>query len=195
MSKYSKAKKVQPGIIIGIISFFVILVALIMILAPSNEQKIFNNYISADATLKHNADFKNHAYKVVTVKQLEKMIDNKEDFVLLVASYTCSVCREGVALYTKHFKSDANKSVLEEHVGKNIYYLDVTNVTQEIYDFIIATNIQKADSSDSTSVSSPHLVLFKDGKLSVSRSTFENNYSNESARTSEFFKRVKAKYA
>ena len=67
-------------------------------------------------------------YKEINFSKLEKMIDNKEDFVLFIGSEECSHC--------KKFKKTINR-VVEEYKIK-VYYIDILKLNEEENAFINA---------------------------------------------------------
>lgn len=198
MANYRKGPSVKPSIIIGVIAFFVLIIALIVLLTPSAERKLFNSYTTSTAVsedvrndLRNDDLFKNHVFKVVSLSDVKKKVENKDDFILHIGSASCSICVQGIGHYNKYFIENLSK--FEAHVGKNIFYLEAN--TQGLYEFVVAQNMQAAAADgEQQGVGTPHLTYFKKGKVTYNRDDKIGDFTSELSFTREFYKVVANNY-
>ncbi len=153
--KYTKvAPKVHPITISAIVGFFVLVIALIIVLQPSNQQSIYNSYelyASNDFTEEHpfyEVNYKSSLFN----KGLDKLIQDEELVLVYIGFPTCESCQAHIGAFQKYYES-LNMS---EYVSKVYYYNPMTN-QQQFENFREAyTDVKEV---------TPQLIMFKDGEI------------------------------
>lgn len=160
MAKYSKLKnKVHPiAYVIGVI--FLALIAVVIIFSvPKKSEKMYRDYYNAQIKVQQfNPELlmtKEHLYKNINVKDLEKKIDSKDLVIVYIGGTWCATCLNEVAIYSSELKK--NEELLAK--AKNIYYLEKPE-TKELkgYDDFV----EKYELGE---LSYPALLSFYNGKL------------------------------
>lgn len=157
-------------IIVGLV--ITIFVALIFLLQPNDQKKIYKAYSSAGSTNL----VEDHVFKSITVKDLMKKIDNKEAVVFYFGSTGCSYCVTEIGYYDLEFKNAG----LEDSL-KYIYYLDATKVSNE--------NITKLQTKYSIELNAtPKVYFFNDGAKVFDRAS--ENSGSTPAQIRAFFQKI-----
>ncbi len=71
----------------------------------------------------------NKTYHEISYKRLNEMIDNKENFVLMIGSETCSAC--------KNYKVTLNEVISDYNV--DVKYIDLSKLSDEEESILIST--------------------------------------------------------
>jgi len=117
IDKYSKVDpQISKGVLIGIISFILVLVVLFIISIPNNQQKVYNAY-SPYVTSQYFT--KDHPFYMVNTKQLNRLIEKEEIVILYIGNETCPACVASIGAFQRYFNSEG----MNEHV-KYIHYLN-----------------------------------------------------------------------
>ena len=159
--KYTKVKpKVHPLTITAIVGFFVLIIALIIVLQPSNKDRIYNAYdpyASNDFTEEHpfyEVQYKSSLFK----KGLKKIIENEELVFVFIGYPGCSSCQAHIGSIQKYYE----QLELNAHVDM-IYYFD----PQKDADSEGNSEQFEAFRNDFEDVktTTPQLIVFKDGEI------------------------------
>jgi hypothetical protein len=156
--KYAKVTpKVHPLTYIGILGFIIVIVGLILIFQPSEQEKIYSSYANQqniDLTyFKEDHPFNQVKYNSSLFnKGLEDIIEDETYVLLYIGRPTCAACVNNIGAFAHFF----NEFELNEYFD-GIYYLnsesDVKGLT--------TLNEEYAQITDST----PQLIAFKDGEI------------------------------
>lgn len=155
VDKYNQNQaKIHPITWAAIGGFFVVILVLVLIFSPNNQERIYNAYtaygvtdLSKDHPL-YQLDYDGSLFK----KGIEDVIEKEEVVVLFVGFAACPGCQSHVAPLSSYFESTG----MDEYVDR-IYYLDTTKDLKgyeklaEKYSEIVETT--------------PQIVLFIDGEL------------------------------
>ncbi len=163
MAKYAKFRqpqKIHPiAYIIGVI-FLALIAVVIIFTVPSKSKKFYSEYSSAQLqTEQFDQNLlisKEHLYKKINLKDLEKKIDSKNLVIVYMGGTWCSTCLNEVGIYSSELET--NENLLE--IAKNIYYLEVPE-TKELKG--LEEFIEKYELSENLSY--PQLLSFYNGKL------------------------------
>lgn len=122
--KIDKYSKTEPGLnkwsIIGLLGFFVVLIGLILLLQPSNEQKIYEKYELYGATLEEEHPFYEVNYEnKLFRKGLKGIIESEEVVVVLIGNQQCEICVRHIGPIANYFYSTGMDEVVDK-----IYYFD-----------------------------------------------------------------------
>jgi hypothetical protein len=154
--KYSKVTpKVHPLTVAIIAGFFVVIIGLILIFTPSNQEKIYDAYKSGSNT---NFFTEDHPFFEVTYKGslfrrgLERIIEKEEIVVLYIGTTSCAACLKHIGAYDHYFDLEKMSDFVDR-----IYYLDSAtdlNGFKELFE-----NYQQITAA------TPQLIVFKDGEI------------------------------
>ncbi len=153
--KYTKVKpKIHPITISAIVGFFVLVIALIIVLQPSNQQTIYNSYeLYATNDLTEDHPFYEVNYKSTLFnKGLDKIIENEELVLVYIGSPSCTSCQAHIGAFQKYYESLNMTEYLDL-----IHYYDPTKNLDQFANF-------QAD-YEGIKDATPQLVLFKDGEI------------------------------
>ncbi|MBU1093071.1 MAG: hypothetical protein KKH01_01270 [Firmicutes bacterium] len=153
--KYTKVEpKIHPITIIAIVSFFVVVLAIIFIFKPSDQTviyKAYEPYATSDFTEDH--PFVTVAYdSKLFNKGLDKILSEDEIVILYIGYPTCPSCQAHIGAFEKYFYSEGFDAYANQ-----IYYmdpnddLDSVNLVIENYPDVEATT--------------PQLLVFQNGEL------------------------------
>ncbi|MDY0295472.1 MAG: hypothetical protein RBQ71_06660 [Acholeplasmataceae bacterium] len=155
VDKYSQAQpKVSPITWISIAGFFVVILAIIFIFSPNNQEKIYNAYTTygvEDLPKDHpfyQVDYNGGLFK----KGLEDLLEKEEVVILYIGYAQCSGCQAHIVPFATYFESTG----MNEYVDK-VYYMDVTQDGKGFE----ALAAKYAGIVDST----PQLILFINGEM------------------------------
>jgi thiol-disulfide isomerase/thioredoxin len=153
--KYTKVKpKVHPITIAATVGFFVVIIALIIILQPTNRERIYNAYSpysTNDLTEDH--PFYEVNYKSTLFKKGLKSIIEEEDLVFVyVGSPDCTSCQAHIGAFQKYYDSLS----MNEYVD-TIYYINPSEDIDQFEDFV-------AD-YEGVAETTPQLIVFQDGEI------------------------------
>lgn len=157
-------------IIVGLV--ITIFVALIILLQPNDQKKIYKAYSSAGSTNL----VEDHVFKTISVNDLIKKIDSKEPVVFYFGYTGCGYCVSEIGYYDLEFKNAGLQDSL-----KYIYYLDATKVSQ--------ANITKLQTKYSIELNATPKVYFFNEGAKVSDRASENSGST-AAQIRAFFSKI-----
>ena len=139
-----------------IASVMVVIIGLLIILQPSNQDKIFASYdpvANDDFTEDH--PFYEVSYRSSLFNQgLDKILEKEDVVFLYVGSNTCQSCVAHIGAIQKYFYSEN----VDEKVNQIYYYNAVKNEKDFIALFDNVTGITE---------STPQLLLIVDGEISL----------------------------
>lgn len=155
VDKYSQTKpKVHPLTWISIAGFFVVVLLLIVIFSPSNQEKIYNAYsvygvedLPKDHPL-YQVNYEGGLFK----KGIEDLIASEEVVILYIGYAACTGCQAHVVPISTYFVSTG----MNEYTDK-VYYLDVSADTKGFAE--LATKYSEV--VDST----PQIMVFINGEF------------------------------
>jgi thiol-disulfide isomerase/thioredoxin len=153
--KYTKVKpKVHPLTISAIVGFFVLIIALIIVLQPTNRESIYNAYSpfsTNDLTEDH--PFFEVNYKSTLFKKGLKAIIEDEDLVFVyVGSPDCTSCQAHIGAFQKYYES----LEMNDYVD-TIYYINPSSSLEQFNDFVTDfEGVQEA---------TPQLLVFQNGEI------------------------------
>lgn len=155
-------KKIQPKlkplpfIIIGII--IVAIVLLVVFLRDTPQQTFHKKYVANGA---YDLD-KDHVYKEISYKTLNKKIKDEEEMLVYFGKYDCQECVREVSLYNEEFKSeDLNLGEYFDY----IYFINVAKLSKKEVEEIV----KKYNYTEE----SPLFTYIKDGKVEFDRFDYE----------------------
>lgn len=134
--------------------FFVVILALLLIFSPNNQERIYNAYTAYGVTELpkdhplYQVDYEGGLFK----KGLEDIIEKDEVVVLLIGFAACPGCQSHVAPLSKYFESTG----MNEYVDR-IYYLDTTKDLNG-FEKLAATYPEIVETT-------PQIILFINGEL------------------------------
>ncbi|MDY0074710.1 MAG: hypothetical protein WC992_02530 [Acholeplasmataceae bacterium] len=124
IDKYNQAEpKIHPVTWISIASFFVIIIALLIIFTPNNQEKIYKAYTTYGVTTLP----KDHPLYQVSYdgslfrKGAKDIIEDNEVVILYIGYAQCPDCQSHITPFSTYFESTG----MDEYVSR-IYYIDVT---------------------------------------------------------------------
>jgi hypothetical protein len=184
--KIDKYSKTEPGLnkwsLIGLIGFFVVLIGLILVLQPSNEQQIFEKYTLYGADLEKDHPFYEVNYENKLFQRgLKSILEKEEVVILFIGNQRCTVCVAHIGPIANYFYSKG----MDEFVDR-IYYLD-PEVNEDVLTKL---------SGDYLGISSniPQLLVFKNNKVdSVFTISSNDNSQLINSSLNTFFTQVKEK--
>ena len=153
--KYTKVKpKVHPITISAIVGFFVLVIALIIVLQPSNQEVIYNQYeLTATNDFTENHPFYEVNYKSTLFnKGLDKIIENEELVFVYIGSPDCESCQKHIGAFQKYFES--------ENVSD---YVDLIYYYNPSYNLVQFENFQEA--YEGVEDFTPQLIVFQNGEI------------------------------
>jgi len=170
--KYNKLEpKVPKEVLISLAAFVVIILALFLIIKPTNQDKIYSAY-SADA----NSDFtEDHPFYELSYNQLTRKLDSDEYVFLFIGTPDSSAAVAYIGTIQKYYEELG----IDEY-AKYIYYYNPTDdddnflELQDTYEDLTSTTFQ--------------LVLFINGEYSTrfySNGTSDTQLMNRA--TKDFF--------
>ncbi|TNF08107.1 MAG: hypothetical protein EP317_03700 [Bacillota bacterium] len=156
--KYAKVTpKVHPFTYIGIIGFIIVIVGLILIFQPSEQEKIYAAYASQqnidNTYFKEDHPFDQVKYSSTLFnKGLKDIIDDEEYVLLYIGRPTCEACVNNIGAFA-HFYFEFELDTYFD----SIYYLNSEEDTKGL------TEIDEdyAQINQDT----PQLIAFKDGEI------------------------------
>lgn len=153
--KYTKVQpKVHPITISAIVGFFVLVIALIIVLQPSEKEVIYNQYeLYATNDLTEDHPFTKVEYKSTLFKKgLDKIIPEEELVLVYIGAPSCTSCQAHIGAFQKYYES-LNFS---EYVDEIKYYDPSLNPTQ-FENFIAAY--------EGVAETTPQLIMFQNGEI------------------------------
>lgn len=159
MSKKPYARpqyKVKPAVIIIVAAIVFIFAALIVIIQPTDQAKIYKAYHSAGSP----NITENHVFESISVSKLIKVIDSGRPVVVFFGTPTCTACVSEIGWYNQEFMSAG----LKANIGV-IYYVDTQDLTE--------SNVTKLQQMYAmTLTSTPELYYLNEGEIVYRRSDF-----------------------
>jgi hypothetical protein len=156
--KYAKvAPKVHPLTYIGILGFIIVIVGLILIFRPTEQESIYASYASQQ-NIDNEYFNEDHPFDQVKYKStlfnkgLKDIIDDEEYVLLYIGRPSCAACVNNIGAFA-HFYLELELDAYFDH----IYYLN----SEEEAKGVTALNEDYAQITDST----PQLIAFKDGEI------------------------------
>ncbi|BCR36212.1 thioredoxin family protein [Mariniplasma anaerobium] len=153
--KYTKVKpKVHPITITAIVGFFVLIVALIIILQPTNRESIYNAYSpysTNDLTEDHpfyEVNYKSTLFK----KGLKSIIEDEALVFVYIGSPDCTSCQAHIGAFQKYYES----LEMDQYVD-TIYYLNPSEDLDQFEDFVL--------DYEGVKETTPQLIVFQDGEI------------------------------
>lgn len=132
-NKYSKFKsKIHPlTYVIGAL-FVVVVIIAIVLSVPSSKDKFYRSYFNTQVrTQEFNPELlieRDHLYKTVNVKKLEKHIESDEVVIVYIGGTWCPYCLNEVNVYHSELKK--NEELFEK--AGNILYLEKSDPSKDI---------------------------------------------------------------
>lgn len=153
--KYTKVKpKVHPLTISAIVGFFVLVIALIIVLQPTNKDLVYSQYsqfASNDLTKDH--PFYEVNYKsTLFSKGLKKVIENEDIVFVYIGSPGCESCQAHIGAFQKYY----DQLELNAYI-KTIYYLNPSTDLTQFEEFMADFEDVKGET--------PQLIVFKNGEI------------------------------
>lgn len=153
--KYTKVKpKVHPLTISAVVGFFVIIIALIIVLQPSNEKSIYNAYSpfsTNDLTEDH--PFFEVSYKSTLFKKgLKAIIEDEALVFVYVGSPDCTSCQAHIGAFQKYYDSLGMNDYVD-----TIYYINPSSIGDQFNDFV--TDYEGVEEV------TPQLIVFQNGEI------------------------------
>lgn len=178
MSKKPYARpqyKVKPAVIIIVAVVVFLFSALIVIVQPSDQDKIYKAY--------HNAGSPNlttnHVIQTITPSKLGKLIDSGAPVVVFFGDPACTACVSEIGWYDLEFKGAG--LVAEVSV---IYYVNRTNMS--------ASDVSKFQTKYAmTLTATPELYYLNDGDIVYRRSDFNSDTQPMAGQIKSFFTAIK----
>lgn len=183
-NKYSKLEpKVHPLTIVAIVAFFVVIVAFIFALQPTNSQRIYNAYqANANSYFTKDHPFVQTNYEngfLGLNRGLEKRIEKEEIIFVMISQPACTSCQAHIGTFQRYFESEN----MDEYVSR-IYYLNASSDSKGLTKF--------AEAYEEVELSTPQFLVFKNGEI-ISKFTpvsgSDTQLINRSVR--DFFRAVK----
>lgn len=180
--KYTKVQpKVHPLTISAIVGFFVLIIALVIVLQPSNKKSVYNQYeafATGDLTEDHpfyEVNYKSSLFK----KGLKKIIEKDEIVVVYIGSPDCTSCQKHIGAFQKYYEQQEMQSYFD-----TIYYYNPVKSTDQFDQFI--------EDFEGVKETTPQLIVFKNGEILtqfVVVNAEDSQIVNRSVR--DFYKEVK----
>lgn len=128
IDKYNRNQApIHPITWITIASIFVVILGIIIIFSPNNQERIYNAYVANGVTTLP----KDHPLKQVTYngglfqKGLKKIIEQEEVVILYIGYPQCPGCQSHITPVATYFKSTG----MDDYTDY-VYYIDVVNDTK-----------------------------------------------------------------
>lgn len=128
IDKYNKSQApIHPITWITIASIFVVILGIIIIFTPNNQEKIYNAYVANGVTTLS----KDHPLKQVTYngglfqKGLKKIIEQEEVVVLYIGYAQCPGCQSHITPVANYFNSTGMNQYTD-----HVYYIDIVQDTK-----------------------------------------------------------------
>jgi thiol-disulfide isomerase/thioredoxin len=154
--KYSKVTpKVHPLTLAIIAGFFAVIIGLILIFTPSNQEKIYDAYKNGSDTTFFTED---HPFFEVTYKGslfrrgLERIIEKEEIVVLYIGAPSCAGCLKHIGAFDHYFDLENMNDFTDR-----IYYLDSVNDLKGFKELF--------EKFQQVTAATPQLIVFKDGAI------------------------------
>ncbi|GEM_PF-2894044 len=178
MSKKPYARpqyKVKPAVIIIVAIVVFLFSALIVIVQPSDQDKIYKAY--------HNAGSPNltanHVIQSITVSKLGKLIDSGAPVVVFFGEVSCSACISEIGWYDLEFKGAGLVSELSV-----IYYVKRSSMS--------ASDVEKFQTKYAmTLTATPELYYLNEGEIVHRRSDFNSDTQPMAGQIKSFFTAIK----
>lgn len=184
MARKNKYKKpeVSPWMFVGVITFIVAIIGLILILTPSEKSLFYKNYTENLAFQEeYKEDFKKNVFKKISVKNVSKKAEKNEMFFLYIGSPRDAESAEYIGEYDHYFK--------ELELKGNIFYIDLVGDDESVKTL---NSLGVNYTTENIGEILPIIVFFgKEGKVS------QFGYPKADETTEEYFLRIKdyiAKY-
>lgn len=153
--KYTKVQpKVHPFTISAIIGFLVIVIALIIVLQPSNQEVIYNQYeLYATDDLTEDHPFYEVNYKSTLFnKGLDKIIEQEDLVFVFISSPSCTSCQAHIGAFQKYFEELGMADYVEQ-----VHYLDPGKNLTQFENF-------RTD-YPGVGETTPQFIVFQDGEI------------------------------
>ena len=153
--KYSKVKpKIHPLTISAIVGFFVLVIALIIVLQPTNKDLIYSAYspyATNDLTEDHpfyELNYESSLFK----KGLKKVIEDEELVFVYIGSPDCTSCQSHIGAFQKYYDQLEINAYTD-----TIYYLNPTSDLDKFADFIF--------DYEGVEDTTPQFIVFQNGEI------------------------------
>jgi thiol-disulfide isomerase/thioredoxin len=181
IDKYAKVQpKIPKNVLITIVTVFVLIVGLIIVTTPTNQQAIYesykdnaNEYFTADHPF-YQLNYRSGLFS----KGLQARIDSEEVVIVFLGFPTCPACQAQIGTFQRYFESEN----MSEHI-KYIYYLNVVNDPNGHAAMI-------ADYAE-TNGGVPRMLAFKDGQVIAVYEVPQDQSANLNIVVRDFFRAVK----
>lgn len=177
MSKKAYARpqyKVKPAIIIIVAVIVFIFSALIVIIQPTDQEKIYNAYHTAGSP---NITREN-VFESISVSKLIKVIDSDEPVVVFFGTPTCQACVNEIGWYNIEFESEG----LNDSLGV-IYYVNTAGLSQD--------NIAKLQNKYGMNLTTtPEVYYLNGGEIVSKRADFNNQSQTMQLQIKNFFQGI-----
>lgn len=182
MSKKPYARpqyKVKPAVIIIVAVIVFIFSALIVIIQPTDQEKIYNAYNAAGSpNIK-----KENVFETISTDKLIRVIETGAPVVVYFGTPTCTVCVSEIGWYDIEFESAGLNQEVEV-----IYYLKS--------DGISASNVAKLQNKyGMTLTGTPEVYYFNEGEVVLKRADFNNQAQTMQLQIKNFFQAIKTDLA
>lgn len=124
MSKKAYARpqyKVKPAVIVIVSAIVFLFAALIVIIQPTDQEKIYKAYNTAGSPNL----VKDHVFESISASKLTKLIENGDPIIVFFGDPSCSVCVSEIGWYDQEFKDAGLVSKLSV-----IYYVKSSTMTE-----------------------------------------------------------------
>jgi len=153
--KYTKVQpKVHPFTISAIIGALVIVIALIIVLQPSNQQVIYNQYeLYATNDLTEDHPFYEVNYKSSLFKKgLDNIIEDEELVFVFISSPDCTSCQAHIGAFQKYFEELGMSDYIDL-----IHYYDPGKSVVQFENF--------RTEYEGVAESTPQMIVFQNGEI------------------------------
>lgn len=167
IDKYANSPKVPLAVWLSIAGFFVVVLTLLVIFTPNNQEKIYNAYTTYGVTTMpkdhplYQVKYDNGLFR----KGLADILEDEEVVIVYFGFAACPGCQAHVTPISTYFLSTG----MNEYVDR-VYYLDVSQETKG-FDALRAANTE-------IQTTTPQMALFIDGELVEIYVATEANASN-----------------
>ncbi len=150
IDKYSKVEpQISKGVIIGIVSFVVVMLALLILSTPNNQQKVYNAYKPYVTSTYFTKD---HPFYMLSTKELNRKIDKDDVVILYIGNEQCPACVQSIGAFQRYFNSEG----MNEHVTYVYYINPVLDI--DGFNALMAKHAQIQDVT-------PQLLMFINGEI------------------------------
>ena len=178
MSKKPYARpqyKVKPAVIIIIAVIVFVFSALIVIIQPSDQEKIYKAYNNAGSP---NLS-QNHVIESISVSKLGRLIDSGAPVVVFFGTPACTACVSEIGWYDLEFKGAGLVSELTV-----IYYINRSNMSD--------SEVEKFQTKYAmTLTATPEMYYLNEGEIVARRSDFNSDTQPMAGQIRSFFTAVK----